>query len=61
MTPSPFVVKSLLQFLEHTIETECEVLHQMLDSREPWQKCFNQFRRIEELTYYEAFLKTVQE
>jgi len=61
MIPSPFVAKNLLQFLEHTIESESEVLHQMLDKRQEWQKCFDQLRRIEELTFYEEFLKTVQE
>ena len=59
MTPSPFVARNVLQFLEHTIEAEKEVLNQMLDAREPWQKVFNQFRHIEELIWYEDFLKVV--
>ena len=59
MIPSPLVVKDLLQFLEHTIESEAEVLHTMLDEREPWQKIFDQFRRIEQFYDYEAYLNSL--
>ena len=58
MIRPPFVAKEL-QFLEHTIESEAEVLHGMLDEREPWQKIFNQFRRIELFYAYEAYLNSL--
>ena len=59
MIPSPSVVKELLQFLAHTIESEAEMLHTMLEEREPWQKIFDQFRRIEQFYDYEAYLNSL--
>ena len=59
MIPSPPIVKEFLQFLAHTIESEAEVLHTMLDERAEWQKIFDQFRRIEQLYAYEAYLSSL--
>ena len=58
-TFAPYTIKNLLQFLEHTIETEQEVLNQMLDTREPWYKIFDQFRNIEDLYRAELHFKSM--